>query len=130
MFKSPLVIAISAALYHPLALSFADELEHITVTSDFRQQSLAEVPVSVAVIDQQQIIDEGGQHFEEIINKVANLNFAGGTSRPKYFQIRGVGERSEYRGAPNSSVGFILDDIDMSGLGMAANMYDLSLIHI
>ncbi|WDE09679.1 TonB-dependent receptor [Thalassomonas haliotis] len=130
MFKSPLVIAISAALYQPLAFSFANDLEHITVTSDFRQQSLAEVPVSVAVIDQQQIIDEGGQHFEEVINKVANLNFAGGTSRPKYFQIRGVGERSEYRGAPNSSVGFILDDIDMSGLGMAANMYDVGQVEV
>ena len=130
MFKSPLVIAISAALYQPLAFSFENELEHITVTSDFRQQSLAEVPVSVAVIDQQQIIDEGSQHFEEVINKVANLNFSGGTSRPKYFQIRGVGERSEYRGAPNSSVGFILDDIDMSGLGMAANMYDVGQVEV
>ena len=130
MLKSPLVLAISAALYHPLVLSVDNTLEYITVSSDFRQQTLAQVPASVAVIDQQQIVDEGGQHFEEIINKVANLNFAGGTSRPKYFQIRGVGERSEYRGAPNASVGFIVDDIDMSGLGMAANMYDVQQVEV
>ncbi|WP_077338608.1 TonB-dependent receptor [Pseudocolwellia agarivorans] len=108
----------------------SDETEHITVSSSYRTQSLAEVPTSIAVISEQQIEDRAIQHFEELIGNVANLNFSGGTSRPKYLQIRGVGERSEYRGAPNSSVGFIVDDIDLSGLGMAASMYDIKQVEV
>jgi len=148
MLKSSLYIAISAALFIPTtyansetnslvnnaAKTAIDEtdasLEHILVTSDFRQQPLAKLPTSIAVITQQQILDDGGQHFGQLMNRVVNLNYAGGSSRPKYFQIRGVGERSEYRGAPNSSVGFIVDDIDISGLGMAANMFDVQQIEV
>ena len=149
MSKSSLYFAISAALFTPLSFAekvvSANELQHsdvelsnieqssieqIVVTSNFRKQSLAQTQTSIAVIDQQQILDEGSQHFTEIMNQVANINFAGGSSRAKYFQIRGVGERSEYRGAPNSSVGFIVDDIDISGLGMAANMYDVQQVEV
>ncbi|SEL11195.1 Outer membrane receptor proteins, mostly Fe transport [Colwellia chukchiensis] len=131
--KSALSIAITAALcsFSTLASpSSLSDIEKITVTSSFKNQSLAQVPTSVAVIGEQQINDQSMQHFEELLNSVANLNFSGGTSRPKYLQIRGVGERSEYRGAPNSSVGFIVDDINLSGLGMAASMYDVQQVEV
>jgi len=131
--QSTLSIAITTALcsFSNLALANAAvDIEKITVTSSFKKQSLAQVPTSIAVIGQQQINDQAIQHFEELLNGVANLNFSGGTSRPKYLQIRGVGERSEYRGAPNSSVGFIVDDINLSGLGMAASMYDVQQVEV
>ena len=51
---------------------------------------------------------------------VPNLNWSGGTSRPRYFQLRGIGELEQYQGAPNPSVGFLIDDIDFSGVGMPA----------
>jgi len=108
----------------------AEQIERITVNSSYRAQTLAEVPTSIALIGAQEIENKAIQHFEELIGNVANLNFSGGTSRPKYLQIRGVGERSEYRGAPNSSVGFIVDDIDLSGLGMAASMYDIKQVEV
>jgi iron complex outermembrane receptor protein len=39
---------------------------------------------------------------------VPNLNWAsGGSSRPRYFQLRGIGELDQYQGAPNPSVGFL-----------------------
>ncbi len=56
---------------------------------------------------------------------VPNLGFAGGTSRSRYFQIRGIGELEQYEGAPNSSVGFLIDDIDFSGIAMPAALFDL-----
>lgn len=131
--KSKISTAITAALISVTQFTYADDvsnIERITVTSSFNKQSLAQVPTSIAVIDEQKILDQSIQHFEEVISSVANLNFSGGTSRPKYLQIRGVGERSEYRGAPNSSVGFIVDDIDLSGLGMAASMYDVQQVEV
>ena len=52
------------------------------------------------------------QHFEELVNVVPNLNWSGDGHRARYFQIRGVGELEQYQGAPNPSVGFLIDDID------------------
>ena len=61
------------------------------------------------------------QHFEEAIRSMPNLNLSGEGSRARYFQLRGVGELEQYDGAPNPSIGFIVDDIDFSGLGSIAH---------
>ncbi|CAM4186417.1 TonB-dependent receptor [Shewanella aquimarina] len=132
---SPIALAVAAALTHTSLMASDtpptnDEMEVIVVTSDFRQSSLDKVPSSISVIDQQQIEDEGAQHFEDVLNGIANFNWSGGSSRAKYFQIRGVGEQEEYQGAPNSSVGYIIDDIDLSGIGMISSMYDLQQVEV
>ncbi|MCG9755493.1 TonB-dependent receptor [Shewanella insulae] len=132
---SPIALAVAAALTHTSLMASDttpanDEMEVIVVTSDFRQSSLDKMPSSISVIDQQQIEDEGAQHFEDVLNGIANFNWSGGSSRAKYFQIRGVGEQEEYQGAPNSSVGYIIDDIDLSGLGMISSMYDLQQVEV
>ncbi|MCG9739052.1 TonB-dependent receptor [Shewanella insulae] len=132
---SPIALAVVAALTHTSLMASdttpaSDEMEVIVVTSDFRQSSLDKMPSSISVIDQQQIEDEGAQHFEDVLNGIANFNWSGGSSRAKYFQIRGVGEQEEYQGAPNSSVGYIIDDIDLSGLGMISSMYDLQQVEV
>lgn len=130
--KSSLAVAITVSLLSPISFANTSEqaLETITVTSNFKKQSLASTPTSIAIIGQQQLQDQSVQHFDNVLSSIANVNYAGGTSRPKYIQIRGVGERSEYNGAPNSSVGFIVDDIDLSGLGMAANLYDVNQVEV
>ena len=71
-------------------------------------------------------------HFQDIINQIPNFNFSGGTSRPRYFQIRGIGERSQYagEGGANYYVATILDDIDLSGIGMPLFLDDIKQIEI
>ncbi len=71
-----------------------------------RDQALQQVPASVTVLNQDALVGGGQQHFEDVLAQVPNLNWAGGTSRPRFFQIRGIGEREQYEGAPNPSVGF------------------------
>lgn len=107
-----------------------DILEEIVVTGTLRPQKINEAPVSVTVLDAATLHDAGQQHFEDVLGLVPNLNRAGGTSRPRYFQIRGIGEREQYQGAPNSSVGFLIDDIDFSGLGMPATLFDLKQVEV
>ncbi len=135
---SPIALAVCAALTSSpvfaaetsISDNDTENMEVILVTSDFRQSALDKMPSSITVIDQQQIEDEGAQHFEDVLNSIANFNWSGGSSRAKYFQIRGVGEQEEYQGAPNSSVGYIIDDIDLSGLGMVSSMYDLQQVEV
>lgn len=105
-------------------------LQEVVVTATLRPQPLVDVPNSVTVLDGKTLKDAGQQHFEDVLGLVPNLNWAGGTSRPRYFQIRGIGEREQYEGAPNPSVGFLIDDIDFSGLGMPATLFDVKQIEV
>src|SRR6202043_112754 len=91
---------------------------------------LAELPGSVSVLSGTTLRDAGQQHFEDVLALVPNLNWAGDTSRPRYFQTRGIGELEQYQGAPNPSVGFLIDDIDFSGLGTAGTLYDIDQVDV
>ncbi len=140
MFKftslSPVSLAVMTALTSQASfaadeqVSSQDEIETIVVTADFRGTEIDKMPSSISIIDQQQIEDEGAQHFEDVLSSIANFNWSGATSRPRYFQIRGVGEQEDYKGAPNSSVGYVIDDIDVSGLGMVSSMFDMQQVEV
>src|SRR6185295_4414123 len=106
-------------------------LEEVVVSATLlRDQNIQQVPASVTVLDAGALQRLGQQHFEDVLAQVPNLNWAGGTSRPRYFQIRGIGEREQYEGAPNPSVGFLIDDVDFSGIGMAATLFDVSQVEV
>ena len=105
-------------------------LDEIVVTATLRSVPLQEMPGSVSVLTGAALRDAGQQHFEDVLPLVPNLNWAGDTSRPRYFQIRGIGELQQYQGAPNPSVGFLIDDIDFSGLGSAATLFDVDHIEV
>ncbi|GFE79488.1 TonB-dependent receptor [Steroidobacter agaridevorans] len=122
---------VSLALTASLATAAEqDVLEEVVVTATLRQQSLVEAPVSVTVLDATTLRDGGRQHFEDVLSNVPNLSYASGTSRPRFFQIRGIGEREEWQGAPNPSVGFLIDGIDFSGMGMPATTFDVDRIEV
>lgn len=117
-----LVIA-GAAL--PLAAAEQEQLDEVIVTASLAQTPLARLPASVTVLDSAQLDRAGQNHFGDALGEVPDLSFAGGTSRPRYFQIRGIGETEQYEGAPNPSVGFLIDDIDFSGIAMPAAVFDV-----
>src|ERR1700733_3755547 len=106
------------------------QLDEIVVTASLRPVPLSEMPGSVSVLGDATLRDAGQQHLEDVLALVPNLNWAGDTSRPRYFQIRGIGELLQYQGAPNPSVGFLIDDIDFSGLGTAATLFDVDHIEV
>jgi outer membrane receptor protein involved in Fe transport len=70
------------------------------------------------------------QHFEELVTAVPNFNWSGDGHRARYFQVRGVGELEQYQGAPNPSVGFLVDDIDFSGIGTIATLFDIERVEV
>ncbi len=108
------------------------KFNQITVKSGLINESFSRSTNSLTIIQQNNIRDSGADHFNAILDRIPNLNWAGGTSRPRYFQIRGIGERSQYfgEGSPNFSIGYVLDDIDLSGLGMLGQLFDLNQIEV
>ena len=121
---------LAAAAEPSSAGASQDVVEQVVVRASLREQSLQQTPTSVTVLDSSTLHAAGEQHFADVLALVPNLNWAGGTSRPRYFQIRGIGEREQYEGAPNPSVGFLIDDIDFSGIGMAATLFDVSQVEV
>ena len=110
---------------------FAEEvIDEITVTADFRSRSEINVPSSITILDRAFIEKSSIQHFQDLIYAIPNINWSGDGNRPRYFQIRGIGELEQYQGAPNPSVGFLIDDIDFSGIGSIATLFDIEQVEI
>jgi len=105
-------------------------LEEILVTASLRSTPVADLPQSVTVLERDALQAAGVQHFEDVLSLIPDLNYASGTSRPRFFQLRGIGEVEQYQGAPNPSVGFLIDDIDFSGVGMPATLFDTQQIEV
>jgi outer membrane receptor protein involved in Fe transport len=102
----------------------------VVLASQLREAELATVPVSVTQLDTATIGAASLQHVEELASLMPNFNWSGEGSRARYFQIRGTGELEQYDGAPNPSVGFVIDDIDLSGIGAVATTFDLKGIEV
>lgn len=106
------------------------DFEEVVVTATFRQQSLSSASSSVTVLDDVIAEDRGAQHLEEIINLAPNVNFARGSSRTRFFQIRGIGDRGQFQEPINPSVGLIIDDVDYSGIGTVGTLFDISQVEV
>ena len=105
-------------------------LEELVVTASLKEVRSLDLPTSVTVLNAETIRGSAVQHFEELVQLTPNLHWSGGSSRARYFQVRGIGERSQYEGAPNPSVGFLLDDIDFSAIGGVATRFDLGSVEV
>mgnify|MGYP003384795556 FL=1 len=129
--KSTLTLAVSSAIVCSLSATANDDkkasapIEVITVSSDFRQQNLLKTPSSLSVLTDIEIQQRNAQHLEELIAVSPNVNFAAGSQRARYYQIRGIGERSQFKAPVNPSVGMIIDNIDFTGVGSIANLFDV-----
>ncbi len=130
-FRRPTSLLVAAALLATQNLSAQPaDLEEIVVTAAFRDTALEALPVSVSVLDRDELRATTEQHFEEAIRQIPNLNLSGEGSRARYFQLRGVGELEQYEGSPNPSIGFVVDDIDFSGLGSVGTLFDVDRVEV
>ncbi|WP_286267254.1 TonB-dependent receptor [Thalassotalea atypica] len=132
--KSTIALAISATILPSslLAASLApadsekNAIESITVVGDFNQTNLQKTPASISIISDQDAELRNAQHLEEVIALAPNVNFASGSQRARYYQIRGIGERSQFNEPINPSVGVMIDGIDFTGIGSVSSMFDVS----
>ena len=130
-------VALSIGLGSPARASQASQadqaeapvIEEVVVTAEFRPMSAAAVPGSVSVLDPAASGDLIN-HLDELLSRAANVNLTSGASRARFFQIRGIGERSQFVEPLNPSVGLIVDGVDLSGLGGAATLFDVQQVEV
>lgn len=124
---------LSLALFHsPLYAEEKSEtvLDTVKVESNFRDTELQESTTSVTVIDEDHIEQRAARGIDDLIGIMPNVNAAGGASNANYFQIRGIGERSQFTTPINPSVGVLVDDLDYSRMGAAATMFDVKQVEV
>ncbi len=113
-------------------VSFADAtaLEEVIVEADFFQRGKLDTSFSLSVLGAEQIQGRKATHIEDVLNVIPNVNFASGASRGRFFQIRGIGERSQFVDPINPSVGLVIDGIDFTGVGGAATTLDIKQVEV
>lgn len=113
-----------------LTTALADELPEVTVTAEFRPSNDIDTLTSVTVLNDSEQAARGASHLEDLLGLVPNINYASGASRARFFQIRGIGERSQYSDPINPSVGIMIDGMDFSNMGTIAHLTDLDQVEV
>lgn len=123
--------AVAATLLAIAGPAYADSvLPEILVTAEFRQPALMASSNSTTVLGAPILQRRAAQHLEDVLNVAPNVNFSSGTSRARYFQIRGVGDRSQFVEPLSPSVGFLVDGIDFSGIGTIGTTFDIEQVEV
>ena len=104
--------------------------ERVVVTGEFRDSALDDLPASITVLDAQALETRSARHLEEALALAPNVNVAGGSSRSRFFQIRGIGERGQFVEPLNPSVGLLVDGIDLSTAASGATLFDVEQIEV
>ncbi len=122
-----IMLALIPAAY---AQTEAVAVERITIQGTFRSVAINEAPASVSALTAEQLEQRSAIHLEDALNAFANVNFSAGSSRARFIQIRGIGERSQFVDPINPSVGLLIDGIQYTGLGQAAQLFDISQVEV
>jgi iron complex outermembrane receptor protein len=132
----PITLVLSTTLAASLLAQDKNEmpiykLEEIIVTAGLWDSELQKTNASVSVIREETLKNSGTQHFGDLINAIPNLTWSATSSRPRYIQVRGIGENSQFEGeTPDASVRFLVDDLDFTGIGTVGNLFDTQQVEV
>jgi len=124
------LLAVACAMSCQTLHAAEQLLPTVTVTADFREAEALKTANSISVIDAQAISRREAKHLDQLLNTAPNVNYSAGASRGRFIQVRGIGERSQFKDPLDSSVGMIIDGIDYSGIGLASALFDVQQIEI
>lgn len=132
---STIALAVSASIFTQQTFAETNssddsDIEVITIKGDFRESSLSQATSAISLITNNDIALRNAQNLEEIIAIAPNVNFSSGSQRARYYQIRGIGERSQFQEPINPSVGIMVDGVDLTGVGSVASMFDVAQTEI
>ena len=125
-------IALSAVALVQIAMVSAQPLERVVeevVVTGTLMSSDAD-RLSSTTIDASDMRSRGAAHFEDVLTAIPNVSASAGASRQRFFQIRGIGERSQFIEPINPSVVILQDGVDISGLGAALTTFDTTRIDV
>ncbi|NVK25451.1 MAG: TonB-dependent receptor [Gammaproteobacteria bacterium] len=136
--NSAVLFTLPLASQFSYAQSFADSakqnnnksMEVIEVQGELLPTNAKSAANSVDVVNSEYMEQLGAAHIQDVLQQVGNVNYSSGSSRARFFQIRGIGERSQFVDPVNPSVGVAIDGIDYTGIGSAATLFDIDQVEV
>lgn len=110
--------------------SSAQDIETIEVRGELLPTAIHNATNAVEVLNKELIEESGSAHIQDLLQQLGNVNFSSGSSRARFFQIRGIGERSQFVDPVNPSVGVAIDGIDYTGMANAATLFDIDQVEV
>jgi iron complex outermembrane receptor protein len=111
--KSVLALAISGTLATGASLASAQVLEEVIVTAQKREQSVMDVPISIATVSEESLtaMFEGGADIRALSTRVPGLYIesSNGRAAPRFY-IRGLGN-ADFDLAASQPVSLIMDEV-------------------
>jgi len=106
-------------------------LETYTVAASSIDITPDEATSSISVFNREDLQrDPTLRHLEDLVSDTPNLTFAGGSSRARFFQIRGIGEYDNFVEPVTPSVGLVIDGIDFSGFANIVSLFDVERVEV
>jgi iron complex outermembrane receptor protein len=124
-------LALAMAVISSPGMAQTRMLEEVIVTAQKREQTVQDVPSSVAAFSSEMLSQSNTQNFDQLSNIASGINI---TASPDGFgsviRIRGVGTNA-FVPAIRPSVGIFLDDIPLGSSAAAySNMADIERVEI
>lgn len=130
MNKTSIALAITAVLTSTAAFTQEQEIERIEIKAELLPTDQSKAAKAVDVLTAAQIEKLAADHVQDLLQQVGNINYASGSSRARYFQMRGIGERSQFVDPVNPSVGVAIDRIDYTDMANAATVFDIEQVEV
>lgn len=126
-----LIAGIAAVLAGPVGIQnvAAQTLEEIVVTAQRREQSLQDVPLSVAAFSEDTLRSLSLNDGFDIFAYTPGLVSAPGYASPLRVAIRGVGSR-QFGYSFDNPVGVFVDGVFQEGLATASEYYDIQRVEV
>lgn len=129
---TPSLIVVGLAMSLPVIADdiSKNQIEKIVVKGELLPTSAKNAANSIDVINKATLEKTGADHIQDVLQQVGNINYSSGSSRARFFQIRGIGERSQFVDPVNPSVGVAIDRIDYSEIANAATLFDIDQVEV
>ena len=104
----------------------------ISVIGDLGNSKLKNLISDVQLFSKNDIVNSNKEDLSDVLKSSTNLAYSSLHSRVKYFQIRGIGEIEQFVGqaGPNYYVGTMIDEVNLSGIGMPIFLHDVEQVEI
>ena len=104
--------------------------EEVIIVQGSSEQAIRSSNTAISIKTKDAIERIQATQVEHISLQIPNVNFSQGSSRARYFQIRGIGEKSEFSANLNTPVAVQFDNLDLSTIGIIPSLFDAQKIEI
>lgn len=124
--RGALVLALGAfaSIGYPAFAQQPDSPLEVTIDNPLPAEFSEAFAGSIEELSPQKLTESGFISTDSILDRIPNVTWSGGTSRPRFLFIRGIGDLDQYAGSGLPAVTVLSDGLNFSGLANGLSLFD------